>query len=377
MISKICISPIQESGDSWRLHFCSIHTVILVVTAVMCLLLSSCARKSDESAPVIFYPNPPEQPRLQFLTVISSEDDLKVKQSSFQNYLLGPDIDIADIGRPYDISSSAGKLYIIDRAINEILTVDLNTGEFDMLSDIRRGALATPSGIWVTPDDVKYIADLERRQIVVFDADDSFVRAYGDGQIFEKPVDVAIYQNSIYVCDMKKNAVLVLDKVSGRLLRQVGEIGAGEGQLYKPTHITVDENGNLFVNDAFNYRVQQFDADGNFVKTYGFHGDLIGAMARSKGVTIDREGHLYVADAAFERVQIFDSNAQLLLFFGGPGIGPGNMYLPAGIHIDYENIAYFQRFADKDFKLKYILYVCNMSGPNRINVYGFGDWLGE
>jgi len=181
----------------------------------------------------------------------------------------------------------------------------------------------------------------------------------------------------MYVCDMLKSQIVVLDKDSGEVLLHIGETGAEEGQLYKPTHITVDDQGNLFVNDAFNFRVQQFDAEGNFVQTFGFHGDQMGGMARTKGLDVDRQGHLYVADAASEYVQIFNEKGQLLLFMGGPGINPGNMYLPAGVHIDYENVGFFNKFAHKDFKLKYILYVCNMSGPRKVNVYGFGDWLGR
>jgi len=157
----------------------------------------------------------------------------------------------------------------------------------------------------------------------------------------------------------------------------IGESGAGEGQLHKPTHVTVDKQGNIFVNDAFNFRVQQFDSSGAFVKTFGFHGDRIGAMARTKGLGTDQEGNLYVADSAFEYVQIFNKKGQLLLFFGGPGNGPGNMYLPSGVHIDYENVQFFNKFADPKFKLKYLVYVCNMSGPNKVNVYGYGDWTGE
>jgi hypothetical protein len=265
----------------------------------------------------------------------------------------------------------------VDRKDNQILVIDLIKNSFDLLKGNNLGVLRKPAGIWVTREDVKYVADMQRLQIVVFSAGDDFVQAYGGNGLLGKPVDVAVYDDKIYVCDILQHQIVVLDKSSGKLLMHIGGIGKGEGQFYKPTHITVDDKGNLFVNDAFNFRVQKFDAHGNFVKVFGFHGDLIGAMARSKGLAIDREKHLYVADAAFERVQIFDENGRLLLYFGGPGTDPGSMNLPAGVHIDYDNVDFFNRFADHDFKLQYLLYVCNMSGPNKINVYGYGDWLGD
>ena len=106
-------------------------------------------------------------------------------------------------------------------------------------------------------------------------------------------------------------------------------------------------------------------------------GNALGSLARPKGVVTDHDNNLYVVDAAFENVQIFNPEARLLLFFGGAGEKPGSLYLPAGIAIDYLNVPYFERYVDKRFKLKYLIYVCNMTGANKLNVYGFGDWIGE
>ncbi|MEF9437619.1 MAG: 6-bladed beta-propeller [Candidatus Mariimomonas ferrooxydans] len=154
-------------------------------------------------------------------------------------------------------------------------------------------------------------------------------------------------------------------------------LGAKEGKLYKPTHVIVDKEGNLFVNDSFNFRIQMFTQNGKYVKTFGYQGDTMGGFARPKGLDIDRQGHLYVVDTAFENVQIFDSKStDLLLFFGGFGPAPGSMYLPSSIYIDYQNLEYFKRYADKDFSLKYLVYVGNLLGNKKLNVYGFGKWIG-
>jgi len=265
----------------------------------------------------------------------------------------------------------------MDRMHKKILILDLANRRFDYIQDQRLGALGDPSGIWVTPDDFKYVADMQRRQVVVFGPDNQFVRAYGGKDLFDKPVDVAVYRNSVYVCDMNKHRIFVLDSGTGRLKSCIGNIGANEGQLYRPSHLVVDHKGNLYVNDAFNFRIQKFDPSGKYVKSFGFLGDNIGGFARPKGLAIDRGGHLYVADAAFENVQIFDdATARLLLFFGGSGNQPGSMYLPAGVHIDYENAAYFSNFVDRDFRLEYVLYVGNYFGRDKLNVYGFGQWIG-
>ncbi|TKB11375.1 6-bladed beta-propeller [Desulforhopalus sp. IMCC35007] len=352
--------------------------ILFLLLSFFCLLLiGGCAGDKQVAREIVFYPEPPERPRLQFLTTISSERNLESKSSAFQQFLLGPNLAADVIGRPYDVGSSPGKIYLVDREHDKILIVDLINQNFSGLHDSRRGAFRAPSGIWVTGDDVKYIADMGRKQVVVYGSGNEFLRAYGNEKLLEKPVDVAVHGERVYVCDMGRHQVIVFDKNSGTPVKYIGMIGAGEGQLYRPTYITVDVQGNLFVNDTFNFRIQQFDSEGKFIQTIGFHGDQHGAMARPKGLDIDREGHLYIADAAFEHVQIFNDEGRLLLFFGGPGIGPGNMYLPAGVHIDYDNVEFFTSYADKEFKVKYLLYVCNMSGPNKLNVYGYGDWLGD
>lgn len=345
------------------------------------LLLSACAAQmpsQEADDEVVFYPPPPQHPRIQFLYSISTEDDFGEGQSALNRFVMGDQPSGKKIDKPYDVASTNGKIYVMDRVMKTILILDLDRKMMSPIKDTGMGALDEPSGIWVTPDETKYIADMKRRQVVVFGKDNKYVRSYGGKAIFDKPVDVAVFGDRIYVCDMSKNSVYGLDRHSGEIVMTIGHIGTEEGELYKPTHVVVDKDGNLFVNDAFNFRVQKFGPDGVFIKSYGFLGDSMGAFARPKGLDVDQEGHLYVADAAFENVQIFDDQTgQLLLFFGGPGHGPGNLYLPSAVNIDYNNTTYFSNFADKNFKVKYLLYVSNMFGGRRLNIYGFGDWLGE
>lgn len=351
----------------------------IISALLVALFVVGCATAPHEKKErtVVFYPPPPLQPRLQFLHSISIEKDVGKVRSRMEDFLLGKPENEKQIGKPYDIGSSKGKIYVMDRQFRKLLIIDLKAKSFDYLRDQRLGELEDPSGIWISSDDVKYIADMKRKQVVVFGPDNRFVRAYGGREMFDRPTDVAVHGDRLYVSDMNKNQVFVLDKPSGRLVTTIGQLGTDEAHFYKPTHVEVDSQGNLFVNDAFNFRVQKFTPDGSFVRSFGTLGDTLGSFARPKGLSVDRDAHLFVADAAFENVQIFDvHDGRLLLFMGGPGRKPGSMYLPAGVHIDYENVPFFEQFADKDFKVEYLLYVGNTFGENKLNVYGFGDWIG-
>ena len=352
------------------------NKMLFMVVAVA--LLAGCAQTAEKKTGTTFFPPLPQQPRLQYLASISTEEDIGGKKASgVKEWLIGKQPATKQIARAHDIGSSKGRIYILDRTFRKILVLDLTKKELDYIRDEKEGALGDPMGLWVTEDDVKYVADVGRKQVVVYDKDNRFVRVYGESGQFERPMDVAVFQDRIYVVDFTKAAVVVLDKESGKTVQTIGEAGSEEGKFNRPTHVSVDHLGNIYVNDAFNFRIQKFDPQGNYLKHFGYQGDTLGGFARPKGIAVDRDGIVYAVDTAFENTQLFDpESTDLLLFFGGYGPHVGSMYMPSGAHIDYDNLGYFQKYADKDFKIKYLVYVSNLLGDRKLNVYGFGEWTG-
>lgn len=349
----------------------------LSVVFSILIICTGCAALSEKPAPPpapVFYPPPPQRPRLQYLYSIAGAHDLGKKASALQEFIFGK-IDGPLLGKPYDVAACKGKIYILDRMVKKLAILDLVGGKMSFLDDRGSGRLGDPAGIWVSADEVKYVADMQRKQVLAFDDANRFLKAYGGPEIFAKPVDVAVYGSRVYVVDMEKEQLFILDRDRGRLIKTVGE----KGELFKPSHVTVGPAGDLFVTDAFHFRIKRFSPDGRRLGTIGFHGDQVGGFVRPKGAAVDQNGRLYVVDAAFENVQIFDDQGRVLLFFGGPGSGPGDLHLPSGIAVDddEENTAWFQKFADPNFKLDQLVYVTNLFGESGLNVYGFGHWIGE
>jgi sugar lactone lactonase YvrE len=353
--------------------------LLIPVLFVLLVTLSGCAQPVQQEVNTVFYPPPPGQPRIQYLYTLTKQSDIGEEQTDFEQFLFGPEVEFTGVVRPYDISSGRGKIYVVDRMHDKIFIFDLVQRQLNTLEDNSHpdGSIQYGGGIWVDTDGTQYIADIKRKQVLVFDVENKYTGAYGDGTIFDKPVDLAVYDNKIYVCDYEKHRIVVLDKDSGQVIGTIGESGTEDHQLHRPTHVTVDDKGFIYVTDAFNFKIKKFTADGELVLAFGAAGDTIGTFARPKGAAVDRQGNIYVVDAANEQVQIFNSAGQILLFFGGPGTNIENLWLPAGISIDYDNVDYFQNFADKDFKLEYLIYVANMAGPGRTNIYGFGEWTGD
>jgi len=141
------------------------------------------------------------------------------------------------------------------------------------------------------------------------------------------------------VADVDLDQVLVYDADTLKLLRRIGTTGHNHelttpGDFSKPTGVAVDSEGNLYVADTMNNRIEIFDADGQFVSTFGKSGDGPGYFARPKGVAIDNDGHIWVADGVQDRVQVFNKEGQLLIAIGGHGLLPGQFQGLVGITID-------------------------------------------
>jgi len=185
---------------------------------------------------------------------------------------------LLQIKRPYDIGAVKGKIYISDLSYKKILIVDLEKKELDYIEGDYES-----TGIWVTEDDYKYITDFRKKQILVFDSNNELIKLYAYRDQFDKPVDVTVFQNNVYVCDMNKHYVVVLDKYSGKTINIIGGIGLKKGKFYKPTHTIVDKQGNLYVNDFFNFRIQKFAPDGAYLKTFGYPGDTPRCVCKAKG----------------------------------------------------------------------------------------------
>jgi NHL repeat-containing protein len=74
-----------------------------------------------------------------------------------------------------------------------------------------------------------------------------------------------------------------------------------------------DRAGNIYVADGVsttggNARVAKFDKDGHFIKSWGYRGSDPGQFNSLHGIALDAQGNVYVADAGNKRIQVFDGN---------------------------------------------------------------------
>jgi hypothetical protein len=120
--------------------------------------------------------------------------------------------------------------------------------------------------------------------------------------------------------------------VSHPLITQWGESGDRDGEFYNPQNIAIDSEGNVYITDLGNRRVQQFDNDGTFLKAWGSSGSGAGQFNSVSGIAVD-ENSVYVVDNQLNKIQKFDFDGNFVTQWGTQGNDPGQFMYPSGITI--------------------------------------------
>ena len=326
---------------------------------------------ADETARAVFFPEPPAEPRLQFLKAYSAAEDLGGKGPGALDRVLFGEPERRDIVlKPYGTDIHDGKLYVCDVGRRMIEVFDLREKRLFVMTRERR--LRNPMSI-VVVDGIKYVSDPTAGAVFVFDEENELKNIIGQ-DLKIAPIDLAVDDTRCYVTDSNANQVVVMDRETGKELLRMGRAGEGEGQFLLISDLTLDQQGNVYVTDKAKGRITVFNRSGVYQRTIGRLGDGADELVRPKGIDVDRDGNIWLIDAAPEIAKIYDNQGRLLLFFGFPGPEPGKMNLPAKIRLDYDNVDLFQPYAVEGARLDALVVVSNQYGRNKINVYGFGSF---
>ena len=85
--------------------------------------------------------------------------------------------------------------------------------------------------------------------------------------------------------------------------------GAPQDLFQSPTDVAWDGQGNIFVADGIgNARIAKFARDGVFVKSWGSRGTGDSQFKTAHGVAVDANGNVYVGDRGNKRIQVFDND---------------------------------------------------------------------
>lgn len=321
--------------------------LVAVMAAAIAVVIAGCASAPPATKEVkMVWPPPPLETRIQFVRTISSEKDLTSDTTFSENlaaFLTGEKLPSGRIAEPVGlaVSDDGDRLYVADMMQQAVFAFDFRNKKFTKL-----GEVGVPSGIALDAKENVYVVDTSRKSISVFGRDGKPLNEFTDPSL-ERPNGLAIdkARGRMYVVDTgsrdaKEHNVKIFD-LDGKKIGAIGGApGGGLGQFSYPTYVAVDAQGNVYVSDTLNARVQKFDPDGKFVTAFGQLGTNWGEFDKPKGVAVDSFGNVYVADSGWSNVQIFNPKGQILLFFGGRGPVPGMLKNPLAVAVDSKNRIY-------------------------------------
>lgn len=322
--------------------------LIGLLLLLLLLVASGCAAGRSKQALIPKWPPPPETTRIVFRQVLSGESDFKSR--SFLRALLGvvgiPERPGWHMRQPIAVAvtDDGDRLYVSDYAQRVVAIFNLADKKITVLGG--NPPLGLPIAVAVGPDDMLLVSDQEGRRLLFFDRDGHFMRGVPIKEV-ERPTGLAVdrQRGRIYVADSpsrtsEQHVVHAYD-LEGRYLMRIGKgAGAGEGYLYFPTYVAVDDAGRVYVADSMNSRISCFEPDGTFVRAYGERGDNPGNFDKPKGLAFDTFGNLYAVDSSWSVVQIMNRDGDMLLYFGGRHRLPGFLQNPTAIAIDGNNRIY-------------------------------------
>ena len=160
---------------------------------------------------------------------------------------------------------------------------------------------------------------------------------FDNGQFFQLESISVDDEGNVYVTD-SGNARVQKFTSDGQFMGTWGVSGTDNGEFKKPTGIATYEN-NVYVVDTEQARIQVFDSTGKFLQSWGEFGSDHGELKKPTGIAISNDGVVYVADTENHRIQQFTTDGEFLSSFGIFGLGDGKLRTPVDVALG-ENYIY-------------------------------------
>jgi sugar lactone lactonase YvrE len=235
-----------------------------------------------------------------------------------------------------------GLIYVTDNGSNrvEVFNPDGTYVRQFGTSGLGAGQIDYATAIKIGPDGNVYVLDSGTLKVSVFTKSGTYLRridvskaGYPEGMAFNS-------KGEMYITDCGSESTLKVYNTDGTFLRNIGTDGSGDGQFDCSYAVEIDSSDNVYVADASNYRIQEFDKNDNFVRKFGSRGIGEAELGWVEGLTLDKFGNVLVVDSENDRIQVFDKTGSYLGQIGRPGNGSGQFDYPNSIAINQNGDLY-------------------------------------
>lgn len=175
--------------------------------------------------------------------------------------------------------------------------------------DMGRYRVTDPVDIAVDSEKNLYISSFTSGKLVKLNpnGEGQAVLNLGSGNRF---FGVDCWKNLVCLSDFKRDSVHILSS-DLRIIKTFGTSGNEEGKFHGPEGVSFDDNGNIYVVDSGNNRVQKFDKDGNYILEFGKSGEYEGQLDRPSYILF-HNNIVYISDTGNKRIACFDDSGNFI-----------------------------------------------------------------
>ena len=235
------------------------------------------------------------------------------------------------------------------------------------------GELWNPCGVAIDENtNMIYVAELGSHRVSIFSETGAFINTFSHEDM-RWPHGIAIHRDNLYVTDTIANAVFQFKfEADMRLVAKLGSWGSGVGQFDYPYGLSVSPNGDVFVADYNNRRIQVLDDSLHFqrsithetmedprdvkltpdevyvlcdvspcilvfshagekIRSLVTRGGMAGQIGPADFFCLDRKQDLLISDFGNSQVRIFSKEGTHLHTIGQPGDAIGMFKSPRGV----------------------------------------------
>ncbi|UXI04413.1 NHL repeat-containing protein [Photobacterium sp. TY1-4] len=152
-------------------------------------------------------------------------------------------------------------------------------------------------------------------------------------------IEIDPVTNDIFIADSGNNRIarwrINALGIAG-LVEVFGRLGDGHGQFHTPTDITVIENGDLYITDQTNNRIEIYDNQHRWIGSFGQEGYGTRSDDFLLPTSIDYDGgYLFISDLVNRAIKVFQPDGTFVDSFCGFGADPdkGQLWMPYLMHV--------------------------------------------
>jgi DNA-binding beta-propeller fold protein YncE len=193
-----------------------------------------------------------------------------------------------------------------------------------------------PSDIAIAPTGDLYLVDGVNNRIVVIGRNRSpkFRGGRGAGE-FTRPLGIDISSDGeVFIADTGNHRIQVFDPAGKYVYQFPVKTRPGEKPADPVDVLASNFKGYLYVSDNDNHKIRVFSRNGRFLFEWGRFGELPGEFKYPAMLAVNQFNQVFVVDVLNTRVQVFDPSGNFISAIGSWGVLPGSLYRPKGVAVD-------------------------------------------